>query len=205
VSSGLEPLTRVSLQRAPSVCVGCVFWQSKSERPVSKQRWAERIEDDFGPFGTLYHDEGGRLLGVVQHGPAGHFPRAFELPAGPPSGDALLITCAYLLDPSSHWVLQSLFLSLIGDARDRKLKAIEAFAYRYPEATPAHERFLVHRTIFPSDFLSDFGFVTLRAEGRVELARLELGGLVPVEDERLARVRRRLKDLLVPEPALERR
>ena len=57
---------------------------------------------------------------------------------------------------------------------------LEAFAYRYPERETAYERFFVHRTIFPSDFLADFGFRTVRAGGRVELARLELGGLSPV-------------------------
>jgi hypothetical protein len=200
----LEPLSRASLPRAPAVCLDCVFWQSRSGRPAAKPRWAERIEDEWGSWGTLYREEGDRLLGFVQYGPAGHFPRAFELPAGPPSDDAVLVTCAYLVDPATPWVMQSLFLSAIGEARDRKLKAIEAFGYRYPEGTPPHERFLVHRTVFPSDFLADFGFLTVRTEGRVELARLELGGLVPAEDSRLARLVRQVKELLAPAPVPER-
>lgn len=200
----LEPLTRLSLPGAPPVCVDCVFWQSRTGRPAAKARWAERVEDEWGAFGTLYREEGDRLVGFVQYGPAGHFPRAFELPAGPPSADAVLITCAYLVDPGTPWVMQSLFLAAIGEARDRKLRAVEAFGYRYPEGTTPHERFLVHRTVFPSDFLADFGFVTLRTAGRVELARLELGGLVPAEDARLARVWRRVKELLTPAPVPER-
>jgi hypothetical protein len=200
----LEPLTRVSLPRTPAVCVDCVFWQSRAGRPATKSRWTERAEDDWGAWGTLYREEGDRLLGVVQYGPAELFPRAYELPAGPPSPDAVLVTCAYLVDPSTPWVMQSLFLSAIGEARDRRIKAIEAFGYRYPEGTGSHERFLVHRTVFPSDFLADFGFVSIRVDGRVELARLELGGLVPAEDGRAARARRRLKELLAPEPVPER-
>ena len=120
----------------------------------------------------------------MQYGPAELFPRAWELPAGPPSDDALLVTCAYLLDRASPWVMQSLFLAAIGDARDKKASALETFAYRYPEGESAHERFVVHRTVFPRDFLSDFGFETVRAQGRVELARLELGGLQPVAEGR---------------------
>ena len=77
-------------------------------------------------------------------------------------------------------VLQSLFLAAIGDARDKRAKALETFAYRYPEGVSGHDRFLVHRTVFPRDFLSDFGFQTVRTQGRVELARLDLGGLQPV-------------------------
>jgi hypothetical protein len=160
----------------------------------------DRVEDDWGAWGTIYYDKGGRVLGSMQYGPAELFPRAAELPAGPPSDDALLVTCAYIVESSSPWVLQSLFLAAIGDARDKGAKALEAFAYRYPEGESAYERFRVHKTIFPSDFLADFGFLTVRAVGRVELARLELGGLQPVVEGRRARVLRVVKEAFFPEP-----
>src|SRR5438132_4597248 len=124
----------------------------------------------------------------MQYGPAEASPRAVELPGGPPSDDAILVTCAYLVASSSPWVLQSLFLAAIGEARDRGSKALETFAYRYPEGESAYERFLVHRTVFPSDFLADLGFRTVRAQGFVELARLELGGLQPVAEGTRAQV-----------------
>jgi hypothetical protein len=101
-------------------------------------------------------------------------------------------------------VLQSLFLSVIGEARDRGVKAIETFGYRYPEGESAYERFVVHRTIFPADFLADFGFYPVRWEGEVALARLELGGLQPVEEGRSARVWRKVKEAFVPAPVPER-
>ena len=145
----LEPVTRASLAGAPAVCRDCVFWQSKRGRSVAKARWAERVEDDWGAWGTLYHGEGDRLLGFVQYGPSGQFPRAYELPAGPPSADSVLVTCAYLVDLTAPWVLQSLFLAAIGEARDQGVKAIETFGYRYPEGESSYERFLVHRTVFP--------------------------------------------------------
>ena len=197
-------MTAASIAHAPPPCVGCVFWQSRGERAVSKGRWAERIEDTWGAWGTLYHGDAERLLGFVQFGPADQFPRAFELPAGPPSPDAILVTCAYLVDPSAPWVMQSLFLSAIGEARDKGAKAIEAFGYDYPEGESAYERFLVHRTIFPADFLSDFGFYPVRVEGRVELARLELGGLVPVQEGLTTKAWRKVKEALAPAPVPER-
>jgi hypothetical protein len=197
-------VTAATLPGAPQVCHACVFWQSRSGRGVAKPRWAERIEEEWGAWGTLYAGDGDRLLGFIQYGPSGFFARAEELPAGPPSADAVLVTCAYLLDPTSPWVMQSLFLSVIGEARDRKVRAIETFGYRYPEGTGSAERFLVHRTIFPSDFLADFGFYPVRSAGRVELARLELGGLVPVEERGLARVWRAVKGLAAPPPVPER-
>ena len=200
----LHPVTAASIAHAPPPCVGCVFWQSRGDRAAAKGRWAQRIEDDWGPWGTLYFEEEDRLLGFIQYGPAGHFPRADDMPAGPPSDDAVLITCAYLVDATAPWAIQSLFLSVIGEARDRKAKAIETFAYRYPEGESPYERFLVHRTIFPSDFLADLGFYPVRWEGDVALARLELGGLQPVAEGSTALLWRRVKEVLTPAPVPQR-
>lgn len=200
----LHPVTTASIAHAPPPCVGCVFWQSRGRRAAAKGRWAERVEDEWGAWGTLYFGDDDRLLGFVQFAPSEHFPQAAELPAGPPSADAVLITCAYLVDVSTPWVMQSLFLSAIGHARDRGVKAIETFGYRYPEGESAYERFLVHRTIFPSDFLSDFGFYPLRWDGRVALARLELGGLQQAEEGAPARAWRKLKEAFTPAPVPQR-
>jgi hypothetical protein len=193
-------LTGATLQTAPAVCRDCVWWQSRAGRDVEKERWRERTEEEWGAWGTLYYDDDGRLLGSMQYGPAGLFPRAADLPAGPPSDDALLVTCAYLVDRSTPWVVQSLFLAAIGDARDKGAHAIEAFGYRYREGSSLQERFILHRTIFPHDFLADFGFVVVRSQGQVELARLELGGLVPVLEGRRAQVMRALRGIFSPQP-----
>ena len=146
----------------------------------------------------------GRVLGSMQYGPAELFPRARELPAGPASDDAVLVTCAYLTDPSRPWVMQSLFLTAIGDVRERGARALEAFAYRYPEGETTFDRFHVHRTIFPADFLADFGFLPVRTKGRVELARLELGGLQPVEEGKREQVLARVREAFLPAPELQR-
>jgi len=206
VSIRLAGLTGGTLQHAPSVCHGCVWWQSRTGgREADKRRWIEKAEDEFGAWGTIYHDDDGRVLGSMQYGPARLFPRGDELPAGPPADDAVLVTCAYLVDRSTPWVLQSLFLAAIGEAKDKGAAALETFAYRYPEGESDYERFLVHRTVFPRDFLTDFGFRTVRSSGRVELVRLELGGLVPVLEGRRAKVLRTLKEAFLPEPVLEPR
>ena len=193
-------LTGATLQRAPSVCHECVFWQSRGTRRVSKERWIEKTEDDWGAWGALYHDDDGRLLGSIQYGPAVLFPRADELPAGPPSDDAVLVTCVYLVSSASPWVEQSLFLAAIGEARDKGARALETFAFRYPEGESTYERFLVHKTVFPRDFLADFGFQTVRSQGRVELVRLELGGLVPVVEGKRSKVLEVVKEAFAPAP-----
>jgi hypothetical protein len=204
VTTRIAGLTGATLDTAPAVCHECTWWQSRSGRGVDKKRWIRGTEEEWGSWGTVYYDDDRRLLGSMQYGPSGLFPRANELPAGPPSDDAVLVTCAYLTDPSKPWVLQSLFLTAIGEARDRGGRALEAFAYRYPETERSIERFHVHKTIFPSDFLADFGFVTVRAQGRVELARLELGGLVPVAEGTRERVLRVVREAFLPAPAPQR-
>jgi hypothetical protein len=205
MATRLVGLTRGTLETAPTVCHDCVWWQSRSGREASKDRWMAKVEEAWGAWGAIYYDDDGHVLGSMQYGPSSLFPRAAELPAGPPSDDAVLATCAYLVDRSSPWVMQSLFLAAIGDARDKGARALEAFAYRYPEHESSYERFEVHKTIFPRDFLSDFGFTTVRALGHVELVRLELGGLQPVLEGRRARVLRTVKEAFFPEPVPEPR
>ena len=204
MSTRVVGLTGATLEHAPSVCHECVWWQSRAGRPVNKDRWRERAEDEWGAWGALYRDDDGRLLGSIQYGRSDLFPRAAELPAGPPSPDAVLVTCVYLVSEASPWVEQSLFLTAIGEARDKRAKALEAFAYRYPEGESTYERFIVHRTVFPRDFLADFGFLTVRAQGNVELARLELGGLQPVLEGTRAKVMRAVKEAFAPAPEPQR-
>ena len=193
-------LTGATIETAPVVCRGCVWWQSRAGRTASKPKWMERAETEWGAWGTVYYDADGRVLGSMQYGPAALFPRAAELPAGPPSDDAVLITCAYLVETSSPWVMQSLFLAAIGEAKDKGAKALETFAYRYRDGESQYERFQVHKTIFPRDFLSDFGFRTLRTAGLVELVRLELGGLQPVVEGKREKVLRVVKEAFAPAP-----
>jgi hypothetical protein len=196
--SRVAGLTGATLETAPTVCHDCVWWQSKWNDTADKRRWRERVESEWGAWGTLYYDDDGRLLGSMQYGPAQLFPRAAELPAGPPSNDAVLVTCAYLVSSTTPWVMQSLFLAAIGEARDKGAKALETFAYTYPSGETQYERFLVHRTVFPRDFLADLGFRTLRTAGRVELVRLDFGGLQPVMEGRRKSVMRALREVFAP-------
>ena len=204
MATRLAGLTGATLSTAPAVCHNCIWWQSRGGRPTDKARWVEKAEEEWGAWGTIYSDADGRVLGSMQYGPSPLFPRAAELPAGPPSEDAVLVTCAYVVDPATPWVLQSLFLAAIGEAKDKGAGALEAFAYRYPEGGTIAQRFHLHRTVFPHDFLSDFGFVTVRTAGRIELARLELGGLQAVAEGRRAQVLRLVKEAFAPAPVPQR-
>jgi hypothetical protein len=193
MSARVDHLTGATVEDAPPPCRSCMWWQTRPGKPVpDRRRFVEQIEDDFGPWGKLYRDDG-RVVGLIQYGPADMFPRAAGMPAGPPSRDAVLVTCAYLIAAHTPWVLQSLLLAVIGECKDRGLPALEAFAYRYAAEETFPGRFLRHRTIFPADFLRDFGFEQRRSSGRIELARLDLRTLETVtEASRLEWLRSRL-------------
>lgn len=55
----------------------------------------------MGARGALYRDDDGKLPSSIQYGPAPLFPRAAELPAGPPSEDAILVTCVYVVSSAT--------------------------------------------------------------------------------------------------------
>ena len=103
--SRVAGLTRGTVATAPAVCRDCVWWQSRGNRTASKERWIERVEEESGEWGTIYYDDDGSVLGSMQYGASGLFPRADDLPAGPPSDDAVLVTCAYLTREGLDWVL----------------------------------------------------------------------------------------------------
>ena len=189
----VDHLTGATIADAPPPCRDCMWWQSRPGRqPPERRRFIDDVEADFGPWGKIYRDDGG-VTGLIQYGPAEQFPRAAVLPAGPPSRDAVLVTCAYLTEAHSPWVLQSLMLAAIGECKDRGMPAIEAFGYRYPADESFEARFLLHRTIFPHDFLRDFGFQPRRAAGRIELMRLDLRGIeLAPESSMLERLKARL-------------
>src|SRR6476469_2607029 len=153
IMTGVEHLNGATVGVAPVPCRDCMWWQTRpAGKPGDRRRWKRELEDDFGPWGKLYVEDD-RVIGLIQYGPSDRFARARHLPAGPPGRDAVLVTCAYLTDAHSPWVLQSLFLAAIGECRDRGLPALEAFGNRFPPDEGFAARFLGHRTIFPADFL----------------------------------------------------
>ena len=113
--------SRAHADRVPRVHVVAVAHR----RPRARQAPLDReAETEFGAWGTLYYDDDGRTLGSMQYGPAQLFPRAAELPAGRLRTTPCIVTCAYLVDRSSPWVLQSLFLAAIGEAKDKGAAAL---------------------------------------------------------------------------------
>lgn len=178
--TAVSAVTGASRRDLPPPCVSCVFWQH--DRAVTderrKQAWVEGFERRHGAFGRALHD-GARFQGMIQYGPAGAFPRALGLPAGPPGRDAALLTCTFLEASDPAGACERLVLEALADLKTRGFPAVEAFSLRYPEEVDARDRFVGHHTLFDRDFLEALGFAPVRGHGQVALMRLALGGLVP--------------------------
>ena len=139
--AGVDHLTGATVQDAPPPCRSCMWWQTRPGRePADRARFIAEVEDDFGPWGNIYRHEG-RVLGLIQYGPASAFPRAASMPAGPPSRDAVLITCAYLTDAQSPWVLQSLLLAAIGECHRRECERSRGSATGMRRESPSRPGF----------------------------------------------------------------
>jgi hypothetical protein len=106
VTTRVEGLTGLTIEDAPEVCRSCAWWQSRGAREAPKQRWIERAEEDWGAWGAVYRDDDGRVIGSMQYGPAELFPRAWELPAGPPSAETEHVTCTYHVNQTNPRVMQ---------------------------------------------------------------------------------------------------
>ena len=70
VSARVTGLTGATLVTVPTVCHGCVWWQSRRDGVANKRRWIEKAEEEWGAWGTVYYDDDGRVLGSMQYGPS---------------------------------------------------------------------------------------------------------------------------------------
>jgi hypothetical protein len=203
--SRVVPLGRAARATLPAPCVDCVFWQNLrlSTEPQQKRRWERTMEERVGPWGRVLRD-GERFLGLLQYGPQSAFPRAQIMPAGPPSRDAALITCAYLGDEDPAGTCERLVLEALADLKSRRVRVVETFALRYPDDVPPADRFAGHHTLFDRTFLTRLGFSPVRGVGQVSLMRLEIDGLEPARRSDLVRRALRLPPATetAPRPAV---
>ncbi len=171
-------LTHASRHLLEPMCAECTWWQSPAPgAAVDREAWELAVIDRCGLFGTVLLDDR-RALGWVHAAPSQLTPRAWRLPAGPPSPDASVLTCAFLYDdeylPAFHHLLQGLQASL----KTVGVAAIEAFALRRVSLDDRFRGYLRERNLFNHEVLEGSGFRPLRGCGDVVLYRLDLATLV---------------------------
>ena len=186
----IQHLTGATEPRRPEVCRSCVWWQGNGGRAVDKRRWIQDVEDDFGAWGEIYLD-GDRHVASLQYGPAPAFPRARTLPGGPGLRRRGPRDVRVPLRPVEPVVaaepLPGLHRRLPRAPRDGD-RGLRASCTRPRPSSPSASS----TTARSSRATSSPTTASRRcaAPGRVELMRLELGGLQPVDRGRARRAGR---------------
>ena len=90
----------------PFSCKYCVYWEypeectdpateQKEEMFVKKLGWLQRVTKAFGACGKLVCGDG-EPIGYAQYAPHHYLPGSAGYAAGPPSDDAVLISCLFI-------------------------------------------------------------------------------------------------------------
>jgi hypothetical protein len=173
-------LTATTRDLLAPVCRDCVWWQTlpgNTVPPGLRTAWENEVQAEAGFFGRALVDDAA-VIGWM-HAAASHLvPRAGCLPAGPPSTDAYLLTCAYFYDEDYlrgfHFLLQELEAAL----KQRRVKALEAFGLRRPGPGVPFRGYIHELNLFHPEVLEGSGFRQVQVKGEVVRLRLELSTLV---------------------------
>lgn len=160
----------------PFSCKYCIYWEfpeecvepSREDREkmlAKKINWLRSVRNMFGDCGKLVYVDG-KPVGYAQYAPPKKLPLSAEYPAGPPSGDAVLISCLFIAEKEyrRRGLGKQLLQSIIEDLRKRGVKAVETFARRNNPNNPSG----------PMEFYLKNGFRVLRDDPGFPLMRLEL-------------------------------
>lgn len=173
-------LTAASRDLLAPTCAGCTWWLTRpgvSAGPGLRHEWEREAEAEAGFFGrALVH--GDSVIGWMHVAPLRLLPRARYLPAGPPSPDAYLLTCAHFYDEDFLHGFRLLLQEIEAALKHRKVPALEAFALRRARSGDAFRGYLRELNLFNPDVLEGGGFKRVQEKGEVARFRLDLAALV---------------------------
>lgn len=174
-----------NLDELPKRCRRCVFWElspnlaAQAEEfgttELEKEAWVSEVLLEWGSCGKIVRVQG-VPAGYVMYAPPSAVPRAAELPTGPVSADAVLLTTMQVLPEfSGEGLGRMLAQAVVKDLTRRGVKAVEAFGDARPGTEPG--------CFIPADFLRRVGFKTVRPHPRYPRLRMELrSGITWKED-----------------------
>lgn len=160
----------------PFSCKYCLYWEfpeepvdpsreSREEMLAKKLNWLRSMRNAFGDCGKIMHVDG-KPVGYAQYAPPKMLPLSAEYPSGPPSEDAVLVSCLFIAQKKyrRRGLGNRLLQSIIEDLRKRGVKAVETFARKNNPDNPSG----------PMEFYLKNGFRVLRDDPEFPLMRLEL-------------------------------
>jgi GNAT superfamily N-acetyltransferase len=185
VSWHVAALNLDNLGDLPKRCRNCVFWELSSRSAeqadgygtadLEKEAWLSEVLLEWGSCGRVVY-VAGAPAGYVVYAPPASVPRAAELPTGPVSADAVLLTTMQVMPEfSGEGVGRMLAQTVVKDLTRRGVRAVEVFG----DASPGTDA----DCVVPAEFLRAVGFKTVRPHHRWPRLRMELrSGLEWKED-----------------------
>ena len=148
----------------PFSCKYCIYWEFPEEciDPAIEQKkdliekklgWLRRVNNEWGNCGKTVYLEG-QSIGYAQYAPATYLPRSADYGSGPPSDDAVLISCLFISQRQFRrlGVGRQVLHSIINELKQREKKAVETFARRGSSDNPSgpielylRDGFRIHR------------------------------------------------------------
>lgn len=175
-------LTEENLRDAPEwethpiSCKYCIYWEfpeecvdptteSKEDMFRKKADWVQRTRRLFGNCGKIaYVDSAG--VGYAQYAPPDFLPNTARYPAGPPSPDAVFISCLFI--PQARFrrlgLGSRLLEEILTELRQRGIYAVETFARKGKADNPSG----------PVEFYLRYGFMVFCDDAEFPLLRLVL-------------------------------
>jgi hypothetical protein len=184
-------LTAASSDLLAPGCAGCVWWLTRpgmSSGPGLRREWEREAEAEAGFFGRALLD-GDAVIGWMHVAASRLTPRARCLPAGPPSPDAYLLTCAYFYDEEYLHGFRFLLQEIEAALKHRRVPALEAFGLTRARGDDAFRGYLRELNLFNPDVLEGGGFRRVQEKGEVARFRLDLGAVIEVPRRSAARER----------------
>lgn len=176
----LRALSAGDLERLPTGCGVCAFWESSQplDRTCSAacdaelvRNWHRRVTDEWGECGRVAYEDD-VVLGFIKYAPSGYFPQAATFAAAPRDPKIPLIACLHIAHDARHRGLGSVLLrAALRDLAMRGERQVEAFG---AVTKPA---ILDESPLLGIDFLLRNGFTVSRPDQVYPLLKLDLKAL----------------------------
>ena len=145
---------------------------------------------EWGSCGRVVYMRGAPA-GYVMYAPPSAVPRAAEMPTGPVSADAVLLTTMQVMPEfSGEGIGRMLAQAVAKDLTRRGVKAVEVFGDARPGTEPS--------CMVPADFLRSVGFKTVRPHPRWPRLRMELRSAMTWKEDVEAALEQLLGSITVP-------
>ncbi|NMI02162.1 GNAT family N-acetyltransferase [Pseudonocardia acidicola] len=193
-------ITLDNLDELPKRCRSCVFWELSDHlgkqavefgsTDLEKEAWVSGVLLEWGSCGRIVHVRG-VPAGYVMYAPPSAVPRAAEMPTGPVSADAVLLTTMQVMPEfAGEGLGRMLAQAVVKDLTRRGVKAIEVFGDARPGTEPS--------CVVPVEFLRGVGFKTVRPHPRWPRLRMELRAAMTWKEDVEAALEQILGSVTIP-------